>query len=131
MVKLFPEKSCFCCSLTTGLNFFLTITLLLRVAGVACGCFYGPYLYLVVTIGGLYILGRVLYFYILEWRDLIHLIFAGDFLLLWSLNKRTKEGKFLCDFTSQKVWIILWQILNVFGILGLVVAMDRLNKSLR
>ena len=58
MVKLFPENSCFCCSLTTGLNIFLAITLLLRVAGVACGCFYGPYLYLVVTIGGLYILGK-------------------------------------------------------------------------
>lgn len=72
-------------------------------AGVACGCFYGPYLYLVVTIGGLYIL--------------------GDFLLLWSLNKRTKEGKFLCDFTSQKVWIILWQIMNILGLLGLVISM--------
>ena len=49
----------------------------------------------------------------------------GDFLLLWSLNKRTKEGKFLCDFTSQKVWIILWQIMNILGLLGLVISMGR------
>ena len=48
-------------------------------------------------------------------------IIAGDFLLLWSLNRRTSEGKFLCDFTSQKVWIILWQILNVIGIVGLLI----------
>ena len=56
MVKLFPERTC-CCSLTTGLNTFLGLSLLLRLAGVACGCFYGPYLYLVVSIGGLYLLG--------------------------------------------------------------------------
>ena len=48
-------------------------------------------------------------------------IITGDFLLLWSLNRRTSEGKFLCDFTSQKVWIILWQILNVIGIVGLLI----------
>ncbi len=56
MVKLFPEKTC-CCSLTTGLNTILVLSLLLRLAGVACGCFYGPYLYLVVSVGGLYLLG--------------------------------------------------------------------------
>ena len=26
--------------------------------GIVCGCFYGPYLYLVVSIGGLYLLGK-------------------------------------------------------------------------
>ena len=57
-MRLFPQKSCFCCLLTTGLNIFLTLTLVLRITGVICGCFYGPYLYLVVTVGGLYILGR-------------------------------------------------------------------------
>ena len=30
---------------------------MIRTAGVACGCFYGPYLYLVVACGGLYIAG--------------------------------------------------------------------------
>jgi len=101
MVKLFPEKAC-CCSLTVGLNTLLTTALILRLGGIVCGCFYGPYLYLVVSIGGLYLL--------------------GDFMLLWSLNRRTSEGKFMCDFTSQKVWIISWQILNIIGIIGLSVA---------
>ena len=46
-------------------------------------------------------------------------------MLLWSLNRRTSEGKFMCDFTSQKVWIISWQILNIIGIIGLSVAIGK------
>ena len=57
MVSLFASSSCFCCSLSTGLNSFLSLAVVLRLAGAACGCFYGPYLYLVVSIGGLYLLG--------------------------------------------------------------------------
>jgi len=101
--SLFPRNACFCVSLTTGLNVFLWVSIILRIAGVVCGCFYGPYLYLVVSIGGLYI--------------------AADFLLLWSLNRRTDEGRFLCDFTSQKVWIIMWQVFNLVGVIGLIVAL--------
>lgn len=59
MVSLFASNSCFCCSLSTGLNSFLSLAVVLRLAGAACGCFYGPYLYLVVSIGGLYLLGAV------------------------------------------------------------------------
>ena len=127
MVSLFPEQTC-CCSLTTGLNTFLSLSLLLRLAGVACGCFYGPYLYLVVSIGGLYLLGNSLLVNIENGCGLIF-TFSGDFLLLWSLNRRTSEGKFLCDFTSQKVWIILWQIMNIIGIIGLIVAMCKFRRA--
>ena len=35
----------------------------------------------------------------------------------------------MCDFTSQKVWIILWQILNLIGIIGLIVAMCKFLKT--
>ena len=58
MVHLAPEQACYCFSLTSGVNVFLVLSLLLRVAGIACGCFYGPYLYLVVSIGGLYVAGQ-------------------------------------------------------------------------
>merc|ERR1719499_1614291 len=51
------------------------------------------------------------------------LFIAADFLLLWSLNRRTDEGRFLCDFTSQKVWIIMWQVFNLVGVVGLIVAL--------
>ena len=114
--------------MTTGLNTFLSLSLLLRLAGVACGCFYGPYLYLVVSIGGLYLLGNSLLVNIENGCGLIF-TFTGDFLLLWSLNRRTSEGKFLCDFTSQKVWIILWQIMNIIGIIGLIVAMCKFRRA--
>jgi len=101
--SLFPSKACLCCPLTTGLHVLLWLAIVIRTAGVVCGCFYGPYLYLVVSCGGLYI--------------------AADFLLLWSLYKRTDEGRFLCDFGSQKVWIILWQVFNVIGIIGLFISL--------
>ena len=58
MVNIFTEKASCCCSLTTAVNTLLLLTLLLRLAGVTCGCFYGPYLYLVVSIGGLYLAGE-------------------------------------------------------------------------
>ena len=58
MVNIFTEKASCCCPLTTAVNVFLLLTLLLRLAGLTCGCFYGPYLYLVVSIGGLYLAGE-------------------------------------------------------------------------
>ena len=58
MVRIFTERASCCCSLTTAVNVFLLLTLLLRLAGLTCGCFYGPYLYLVVSIGGLYVAGE-------------------------------------------------------------------------
>ena len=58
MVRIFTEKASCCCSLTTAVNVFLLLSLLLRVAGLTCGCFYGPYLYLVVSVGGLYVAGE-------------------------------------------------------------------------
>ena len=83
------------------------------------GCFYGPYLYLSVTIGGLYVAG-------LSPNSVDQKLFQSfpaDFLLIWSLNRRSDEGKFLCDFSSQKVWILLWQVMNILGVCGLVVAL--------
>ena len=58
MVRIFTERASCCCSLTTAVNVFLLLSLLLRLAGLTCGCFYGPYLYLVVSIGGLYVAGE-------------------------------------------------------------------------
>merc|ERR1711936_753522 len=110
MPNIFPDKACYCFPLTSAVNVCLVLAVLLRVAGVTCGWFYGPYLYLSVTIGGLYV--------------------AADFLLIWSLNRRSEEGKFLCDFTSQKVWIVLWQVMNILGVVGLLVALGWYLASL-
>ena len=77
--------------------------MLLRLAGIVCSFFYGPYLYLVITIGSVYL--------------------AADFLLLYSLFWKSDGGKPACDFTNQRVWIMIWQVLNIVAILGLAVAL--------
>ena len=69
MVSLFASSSCFCCSLSTGLNSFLSLAVVLRLAGAACGCFYGPYLYLVLPLGGLYLAADALLLYAI-WKAL-------------------------------------------------------------
>jgi len=99
---LLPTKVCFCCPFDLGVRLLMTAILLLRVAGLVCGCFYGPALYLVITLGGLYIAADVLVLYVLFWRG--------------------KDGKPDCDFPNQKVWLIIWQVMNVFAIIGLIIA---------
>jgi len=76
---------------------------LLRIAGLVCGAFYGPYIYLVICVTGIYL--------------------AADFILLLSLFKKTTEGKPSCDFANQKVWICIWEVLNIVAIVGLIVAL--------
>ena len=77
--------------------------MVLRLAGIVCSCFYGPYLYLVITLGSVYL--------------------AADFLLLYSLFWKSDDGKPSCDFTNQKVWIMIWQVCNIGAVLGLAVAL--------
>merc|ERR1711864_61967 len=60
-------------------------------------------LYLVLTLGGLYL--------------------ATDILLLYSLFGGTGDGRPACDFLNQKVWILIWQVCNVLSVLGLLIAL--------
>merc|ERR1712154_561819 len=75
----------------------------LRLAGLICSVFYGPYIYLVICLSSLFL--------------------AGDIILLFALFKQTSEGKPACDFLNQKVWIFIWEILNILAIIGLIVAL--------
>ena len=47
----------------------------------------------------------------------------ADVILLLSLFKKNSEGKPSCDFPNQKVWIYIWEVLNILAIVGLVVAL--------
>jgi len=49
--------------------------------------------------------------------------FYADFLLVYSLFWKAIDGKPVCDFTNQKVWVIIWQIMNLLGVLGVGVAL--------
>lgn len=82
----------------------MLVVLLLRGAGLVCGCFYGPALYVVFTVGGLYI--------------------AADFSILYIIGSRNKQNENItpCLFPEVKIWIIIWQIMNVFALVGLFVA---------
>merc|ERR1712059_40663 len=96
------QKVCPCC-LDIGLQVLIGLISAFRLAGVICSGFYGPWFYLVLTLGVVYI--------------------GGDFLLFYSLFWKTDGGKPSCDFTDQKVWILIWQVLNAIGVLGLAVAL--------
>ena len=69
-----PRSVCGIISLETGLQILVgiaiilrfviitskiipTINLAVRLAGTICGCFYGPYIYLALPIGGIYLAG--------------------------------------------------------------------------
>jgi len=101
--QVLPSKVCCCCHLNIGLQALVGCLTALRLAGVICSGFYGPFLYLVLSIGILYI--------------------AADFLLVYSLFWKAIDGKPVCDFTNQKVWVIMWQIMNLLGVLGVGVAL--------
>ena len=60
-------------------------------------------------------------------QDPTHPPFPADFLLIYSLFWKTDDGKPSCDFTNQKVWIIIWQSLNVLGEVGLLAALGELD----
>jgi len=77
--------------------------MVLRLAGLVCSVFYGPYIYLVLCLSSL--------------------LLAGDIILLFSLFKQTEEAKPACDFLNQKVWIFIWEILNILAIIGLIAAL--------
>ena len=50
----------------------------------------------------------------------------GDVILLFSLFQKTNEGKPSCDFPNQKVWILIWEVMNIFAVVCLIVALGRL-----
>jgi len=98
-----PRSVCGIISLETGLQILVGIAIILRLAGTICGCFYGPYIYLALPIGGIYL--------------------AGDISLLVSLFRLSEEGKYTIDFPNQRVWIIIWQVANGIAVAGLIAAL--------
>jgi len=99
---LLPAKVCFCCSFEIGVRLLMLAILVVRLAVMVIGCWYGPMLYVIFTLGALYI--------------------AADVVILYTLFWKSGEAKATCDFPNQKIWIIIWEVLNIFAIIGLIVA---------
>jgi len=55
--KFYPERVCFCLNFDLGIKILTTLLVLLRLAGLVCGGFYGPWFYLVICITGAYLAG--------------------------------------------------------------------------
>ena len=98
---------------------------LLRLAGLVCGGFYGPWFYLVICITGAYLAGDSTKEFILFLGQFYHV--SADVILLYSLFIKTNDGKPGCDFSNQKVWIWIWEIINILAIVGLIIALGELD----
>jgi len=99
--KYLPGRVCYCCPFNIGLQVLLFLIILLRLGGMVCSVFYGPYLYLVLTLGALYI--------------------SADLLVLYSVFWKGEKNED-CEYPNQKIWVVLWQVMNIFAIVGLIVA---------
>jgi len=99
--RYLPGQVCFCCPFNIGLQILLFLAITLRLCGMVCGGFYGPYLYLVVSLGGLYI--------------------SADLMVLYSVFWKGEKNQD-CEYPTTKVWIRMWQGMNIIAVLGLLVA---------
>lgn len=62
--RMLPNKvCCVCVEFDPGIKVVLLLTMLFRFIAMVMGCFYGPYLYLVLPLGGLYLAADALLFY--------------------------------------------------------------------
>jgi len=55
VVRFLPQRVCYCVTFNPGIKILLVIILILRFIAMAMGCVYGPYLYAVLPLGGLYL----------------------------------------------------------------------------
>merc|ERR1712241_1127633 len=113
LVRCLPTKVFCCLQMHPGAMILMSLIILFRFIAMIVGCFYGPYLYLVLPLGGLYLAADVLLLYTIFGSGLKN-IKEDD-------SSNSQEIEPACDFKSQKIWIFIWLILNVVAILGLLV----------
>jgi len=115
LARCLPTKVFCCVDMHPGAMILMSLIILFRFIAMIVGCFYGPYLYLVLPLGGLYLAADVLLLYTIFGSGLKN-IKEDD-------SSNSQEIEPACDFKSQKIWIFIWLILNVVAILGLLVAL--------
>lgn len=132
-----PKRVCFMPSFEIGLKALLGVIMLLRLIALIMGCMYGPILYLVLPLGGLYLAADFLLLYTvfkgqnsgsdkgnMQNGTLYHEQNQED----WTQSNGYKEKENVaaidetCEFPTQKIWIVTWLILNIIGIIGLVIS---------
>jgi len=139
--RCLPRRVCFMPSFEIGLKALLSLIILLRIIALIMGCMYGPILYLVLPLGGLYLAADVLLLYTvfkgqgagsskgqMQNGSLYHEQSQEE----WVESNGYKEKENFsaiddtCEFPTQRIWIITWLVMNIIGIVGLLAAIGAL-----
>lgn len=115
ITQILPSKVFCCLQFDLGAKILLAIIILLRFICLILGCLYGPYLYLVLPLGGLYLAADGLLLYTIFGSGLIHL--QED-----SSEDPPSSPEVTCDFKTQRIWIFLWLSLNILAIFLLIIS---------
>lgn len=133
MRKMLPNKICWCCvEFDPGIKVVMALTMLLRFISMVIGCFYGPYLYLVLPLGGLYLAADALLFYAVNTalkafrQDDADEDIDDDASYKFPQKPAraeddVDEGTTRCDFPTVKVWLAGWLAMDLVGIVGIAV----------
>merc|ERR1712241_1359245 len=114
LVRCLPTKVFCCLQMHPGAMILMSLIILFRFIAMIVGCFYGPYLYLVLPLGGLYLAADVL---------LLYTIFGSGLKSLKQEDENSdspEDPTVSCDFKTQKVWIFIWLAMNVLALIGLL-----------
>jgi len=135
--RLLPQRVCCCLKFEVGLKLVLIVTMLVRFTAMVLGCCYGPYLYLVLPLGGLYVAFDGLIIYAVTAS--ISAINKEDQVREEGGDDRNGGGgttwykdppeedevdssQLDCQFPALKLWISGWLIMNLVAVCGLGVA---------
>lgn len=135
-----PRRVCFMPSFEIGLKALLGLIIILRLTALIMGCMYGPVLYIVLPIGGLYLAADILLLYsvfkgqggggdkgTMQNGNLYHEQNQEEWTTSNGYAEKDDADNFAaidetCEFPTQRIWIITWLVANVIGIIGLAIA---------
>jgi len=127
--KMLPMKICCCCR---HYQLVLALTMLFRFTSMVIGCFYGPYLYLVLPLGGLYLAADALLFYAVNTalgafkEDEVDEDIDEDASYKFpqkvdSAEAGSDDGTTGCEFPTLKIWVAGWLAMDLVAIVGVAV----------
>jgi len=146
LARFLPMKVFCCLPLYLGSMVLMSLIILFRFIAMIIGCLYGPLLYLVLPLGGLYLAVDILLLYVIfgsvglktnknvDEDDHLEATLGPLEALEAQLQAGSCQGHVRatgqeaipegnCDFKSQKVWSFTWLILNVVALIGLFVVL--------
>merc|ERR1719184_642085 len=130
LARLLPTKVFCCLNMHPGAMILMSLIILFRFIAMILGCFYGPYLYLVLPLGGLYLAADALLFYAVntalaafkeEIDEEIDEDASYKFPQKVDSAGAADDETTSCDFPTVKIWIAGWLAMDLVGVVGLAV----------